>query len=72
MIDRNFAPGFRIALHQKDLKNALESAGAMALDLPNLASVQALFSACAAQHGADLDTSALFLGLESGPSDPAG
>lgn len=72
MIDRNFAPGFRIALHQKDLKNALESAGAMALDLPNLASVQTLFSACAAQHGADLDHSALFLGLESGPSDPAG
>ena len=64
MISRNFAPGFRIKLHQKDLRNALDNAEALALDLPHLASVVALFNGCAAQYGGDLDHSALFLELE--------
>ncbi|CAH1692553.1 tartronate semialdehyde reductase 2 [Hyphomicrobiales bacterium] len=64
MISGNFAPGFRIKLHQKDLRNALDNAEALALDLPHLTSVMALFNACAAQHGSDLDHSALFLELE--------
>ncbi|MCK4785781.1 MAG: 2-hydroxy-3-oxopropionate reductase [Desulfobacteraceae bacterium] len=34
VLDRNFKPGFKIKLHQKDLKNALEAAGNLGLDLP--------------------------------------
>lgn len=34
VLDRNFKPGFKIRLHQKDLKNALEAAGTLGLDLP--------------------------------------
>ena len=35
MIKRTFNPGFKIALHQKDLNLALQSAKALALNLPN-------------------------------------
>ncbi len=34
VIDRNFKPGFRIKLHQKDLRNALLAAEAMKVALP--------------------------------------
>ena len=34
VLERNFKPGFKIKLHQKDLKNALEAAGNLGLDLP--------------------------------------
>lgn len=65
MIDRTFAPGFRIRLHQKDLNLALSSARALDLALPNTASAQQLFSACAAQGGADWDHSAMVKALEA-------
>jgi 2-hydroxy-3-oxopropionate reductase len=65
MIDRSFAPGFRIALHQKDLNLALNSARALGMALPNTATTQQLFSACVAQGGADWDHSALVRALET-------
>jgi len=34
VVERNFKPGFRINLHQKDLKNALEAASYYGLKLP--------------------------------------
>jgi 2-hydroxy-3-oxopropionate reductase len=34
VLARNFKPGFKIRLHQKDIKNALEVAGNLGLDLP--------------------------------------
>ena len=34
MLDRNFKPGFKINLHQKDLKNALEAAADLDLSCP--------------------------------------
>jgi 2-hydroxy-3-oxopropionate reductase len=40
VLDRNFKPGFKIKLHQKDLKNALEAAGNLGLDLPVTKMVQ--------------------------------
>jgi 2-hydroxy-3-oxopropionate reductase len=64
MIDRTFAPGFRIALHQKDLNLALTGARALGLALPNTASAQQLFSACVAQGGGDWDHSAMVRALE--------
>jgi 2-hydroxy-3-oxopropionate reductase len=65
MINRSFAPGFRIALHQKDLDLALEGARALELSLPNTAQCQQLFNACLAQDGGAWDHSAMIRALES-------
>lgn len=65
MIDRAFEPGFRIHLHQKDLKLALSSAQQLGLSLPNTASTQELFTACVARGGAAEDHSALVKALET-------
>lgn len=64
MIERRFEPGFRIALHQKDLNLALESARSLGLALPHTAMVQQWFAACCAQGGAGWDHSALVRALE--------
>lgn len=64
MIERRFEPGFRIALHQKDLGLALSGARALGLSLPGTAACQELFNACAAQGGAGWDHSALVRALE--------
>lgn len=56
MIKRTFNPGFKIALHQKDLNLALQSAKALALNLPNTATCQELFNTCAANGGSQLIT----------------
>src|SRR5271154_788234 len=47
MIKRNFEPGFRIELHQKDLNLALSGARALNISLPNTATAQELFNGCA-------------------------
>lgn len=65
MIDRTFSPGFRIALHQKDLNLALGSARALGVALPNTAMAQQLFSACVARGGGDWDHSAMVRALEA-------
>ena len=64
MIKRTFDPGFRIALHQKDLNLALSGARALGLSLPNTATAQELFNACAARGGSDWDHSAMVRALE--------
>jgi 2-hydroxy-3-oxopropionate reductase len=64
MIKRTFDPGFRIELHQKDLSLALSGARAMGMSLPNTATAQELFNACAAHGGAKWDHSALVRALE--------
>ncbi|MEK7778065.1 MAG: 2-hydroxy-3-oxopropionate reductase [Chloroflexota bacterium] len=64
MLDRSFAPGFRIRLHQKDLNLALQGARSLGLSLPNTATAQELFNSVAAQGDADLDHSAMALALE--------
>jgi 2-hydroxy-3-oxopropionate reductase len=64
MVKRNFAPGFRIELHQKDLNLALEGARALGLSLPNTATAQQLFNSCAAQGGQAWDHSAMVRALE--------
>jgi 2-hydroxy-3-oxopropionate reductase len=60
MINRSFDPGFRIALHQKDLNLALQGATELGICLPNTASTQALFNVC----DKSLDHSALVRVLE--------
>jgi 2-hydroxy-3-oxopropionate reductase len=64
MIERNFEPGARVALHQKDLENALAGARAMGISLPCTAVAQQLFNACTAAGGAGWDHSALVKALE--------
>jgi 2-hydroxy-3-oxopropionate reductase len=64
MIKRTFDPGFRIALHQKDLNLALQSARALGLSLPNTATCQELFNSCAAHGGAAWDHSGMVRALE--------
>jgi 2-hydroxy-3-oxopropionate reductase len=64
MIKRTFNPGFRIALHQKDLNLALESARSLGMALPSTALAQQLFNACAAQGGLVWDHSAMVKALE--------
>jgi 2-hydroxy-3-oxopropionate reductase len=64
MIKRNFDPGFRIALHQKDLNLALQSARALGLSLPNTATCQELFNSCTAHGGAAWDHSGMVRALE--------
>ncbi|OYZ99427.1 MAG: 2-hydroxy-3-oxopropionate reductase [Rhizobiales bacterium 17-65-6] len=64
MVKRNFAPGFRIELHQKDLNLALSSARALGLSLPNTATAQELFNSVTAHGGGKLDHSAMVKALE--------
>lgn len=64
MIKRTFNPGFRIALHQKDLNLALNAAKELGVALPNTASTQQLFSACVALGDGQLDHSGLVKALE--------
>ncbi|MEP7276937.1 MAG: 2-hydroxy-3-oxopropionate reductase [Betaproteobacteria bacterium] len=64
MVKRTFNPGFRIELHQKDLGLALSTARTLGVSLPNTATCQELFNACAANGAAALDHSALVQALE--------
>jgi 2-hydroxy-3-oxopropionate reductase len=64
MIRRTFEPGFRVELHQKDLNLALSGARALGISLPNTATAQELFNACAGQGWGDLDHAAMARALE--------
>ena len=64
MVKRTFDPGFRIELHQKDLNLALASARAIGVALPNTATAQELFNACAAHGGKAWDHSGIVRALE--------
>jgi 2-hydroxy-3-oxopropionate reductase len=65
MIKRNFAPGFRIRLHQKDLNLALQGAHELGISLPNTAIALQLLNAVTTQGGKDFDHSAMVLALET-------
>lgn len=72
MIKRTFNPGFRIALHQKDLNLALQSAKSLNMALPGTANAAQLMQACAAQGWDQLDHSALVRALELMANHPLG
>jgi 2-hydroxy-3-oxopropionate reductase len=65
LLKRNFTPGFRIELHQKDLSLALEVAKTLGVSLPNTATCQELFNACVASGLKKSDHSAVVQVLES-------
>jgi 2-hydroxy-3-oxopropionate reductase len=64
MIKRSFNPGFRIALHQKDLNLALQGAKALGVALPQTAGAAQLMQVCAANGLDQQDHSALVKALE--------
>ncbi|MBG9390276.1 2-hydroxy-3-oxopropionate reductase [Caenimonas aquaedulcis] len=65
MIKRTFNPGFRIALHQKDLGLALAGAKSIGVALPQTASAAQLMQVCQANGWDQLDHSALVKALET-------
>lgn len=64
VIGRNFKPGFRIRLHQKDLRNALSAAESMKVGLPLTSMVQQMLIALMNQGKGDLDHSAIVTFVE--------
>jgi 2-hydroxy-3-oxopropionate reductase len=64
LIARNFKPGFKINLHQKDLRNALQTAESNRVCLPITALVQQMLSSLIADGKGDLDHSAIATFIE--------
>jgi 2-hydroxy-3-oxopropionate reductase len=64
VIGRNFKPGFRIKLHQKDLRNALLTAESMKVALPLTSSVQQMLMALMNEGKGDLDHAAIVTFIE--------
>ncbi len=64
MLQHNFAPGFRIRLHHKDLGIALATAKAYGAVVPGTAMVDQMLAALEANGRGDLDHSALLTHLE--------
>jgi len=64
VIARNFKPGFRIRLHQKDLRNALLTAESKKVALPLTSLVQQMLIALMNRGSGDLDHSAIFTFIE--------
>lgn len=64
VIGRNFKPGFRIKLHQKDLRNALLAAEALKVSLPFTSMVQQILISLMNEGKGDLDHSAIVNFLE--------
>jgi len=64
VIARNFKPGFRIRLHQKDLRNALLTAESKKVALPVTSLIQQMLMALMNRGSGDLDHSAIFTFIE--------
>jgi 2-hydroxy-3-oxopropionate reductase len=64
VIGRNFKPGFRIELHQKDLRNALLAAESLKVSLPLTSLVQQMVMALMNEGKGKLDHSAIVQFIE--------
>ena len=64
VIARNFKPGFRIELHQKDLRNALLAAESLKVSLPLTSLVQQMLVALMNESKGGLDHSAIVQFIE--------
>ncbi len=65
VIARNFKPGFRIELHQKDLRNALLAAEALKVSLPITSLVQQMLVALMNEGKGGMDHSGIVQFIES-------
>ncbi len=59
MMAGNFAPGFRVKLHQKDLRNALLTAGELSVPLPVTAMIQQILGSLMNEGKGDNDHSSI-------------
>lgn len=64
MVNRNFKPGFRIELHQKDIKNAMETARELNVALPVTANLQQVLNSLVANGHGKLDHSGILRWVE--------
>lgn len=64
VISRNFKPGFRVRLHHKDLRNALQAAESMSVPLPLTERVQQMIANLMENGKGELDHSAIVQYLE--------
>jgi 2-hydroxy-3-oxopropionate reductase len=64
VIGRNFKPGFRIRLHQKDLRNALLAAESLKVSLPFTGLVQQMLISLMNEGKGDLDHSGIVTFIE--------
>lgn len=64
VLARNFNPGFRIKLHQKDLRNALLAAESLKVSLPLTSLVQQILMALMNEGKGDLDHAAIVTFME--------
>ena len=64
MLDRNFRAGFRIRLHQKDLRNVLQTGQELNVPLPVTALLQQMLGALVNEGDGDSDHSAILHFLE--------
>lgn len=64
VIARNFKPGFRIRLHQKDLRNALLTAESLKVPLPFTSLAQQVLTALVNDGRGDMDHAAISMFLE--------
>ncbi len=65
IMDRNFKPGFRIKLHQKDLRNVMQAATEYNVPLPFTSLAYQVLNALVNEGKGDLDHSAIVLFLEN-------
>lgn len=59
IVDRNFKPGFKIKLHDKDIKNALATAAGLQVPLPLTGLVEQFLAALVVDGKGELDHSAI-------------
>lgn len=64
MLDKDFKPGFKVKLHQKDLRIVMEDAGKLGLALPGAALVAQHLNALMGAGDAELDSSAIVKAVE--------
>ena len=64
MLDHDFKPGFKVRLHQKDLRIVIETAHALGMFLPGAALVAQQLNALMGQGDGELDSAAIVKNVE--------
>ena len=65
IVERDFSPGFKVGLQQKDLRLALEAADQLNVSLTGTSIVQQFFSSVERSFDSDVGTQALITSLEA-------
>lgn len=65
MLERSFLPGGKVTTHLKDLRNALDSAAELGLDLPLTRAMHGLYDSLTGKGCSDYDHSAALLEIEA-------